>query len=32
MIISDRAEVRIDGDLLSVLSDLTVAIKAVYDA
>lgn len=32
MIISDRAEVRIDGDLPSVLSDLTAAIKAVYDA
>lgn len=32
MIISDRAEVRIDGDLASVLSGLTVAIKAVYDA
>lgn len=32
MIISDRAEVRIVGDLPSVLSDLTAAIKAVYDA
>lgn len=32
MIISDRAEVRIDGDLPSVLSDLTAAIEAVYAA
>lgn len=32
MIISDRAEVRIDGDLPSVLSDLSAAIKAVYAA
>lgn len=32
MIISDRGEVITGGDLPSVLSDLTVAIKAVYAA